>query len=147
MLGGETVSVWTQYKDLAKERGVPYSVFYSRINNHWDPKEAASTPVGLQKQKDWAEWKHVAKENGIENRRFRDRRNAGWTSEDAATIQPANTRNTLQGNTSCAVYQNHECVFEGDKAGCERYLRQKIKFVDDECRINRNTIVFVVELF
>ncbi len=35
-------------KALAKENGVNSSTFYSRVNNGWDPKDAANIPTRKQ---------------------------------------------------------------------------------------------------
>ncbi|PEP36091.1 hypothetical protein CN575_04490 [Bacillus wiedmannii] len=71
---------------LAEENGVNSSTFYSRVNNGWEPKEAASIPT--RKQIDRKELVKIAKSNGISVSTFRSRLSYGWESIKAATTKP-----------------------------------------------------------
>ncbi len=71
---------------LAEENGVNSSTFYSRVNNGWDPKEAASIPT--RKQIDRKELVKIAKSNGISVSTFRSRLSYGWEPIKAATTKP-----------------------------------------------------------
>ena len=62
-------------------------VLYSRVNNGWEPKDAASIPT--RKQMDRKELVKIAESNGISVSTFRSRLSYGWEPIKAATT-PAN---------------------------------------------------------
>ncbi|MGM2834205.1 hypothetical protein ACS2TZ_36380, partial [Bacillus cereus group sp. Bce025] len=64
--------------------------FYSRVNNGWDPKDAASIPT--RKQIDRKELVKIAESNGISVSTFRSRLSYGWEPIKAATT-PAKSKN------------------------------------------------------
>ena len=75
---------------LAEENGVNSSTFYSRVNNGWDPKDAANIPA--RKQIDRKELVKIAESNGISVSTFASRLSYGWEPIKAATT-PAKSKN------------------------------------------------------
>ncbi|EJR08744.1 hypothetical protein F8161_24155 [Bacillus cereus] len=72
-----------KWLELATENGINSSTFYSRVNNGWDPKDAASIPT--RKQMDRKELVKIAESNGISVSTFRSRLSYGWEPIKAAT--------------------------------------------------------------
>lgn len=78
---------WKKYKETAKENGISYQTYWTRIKDlGWTPGEAATKPT--QKERSDKKWLDLAKENGISRTTYTSRVSRyGWEPSKAATTK------------------------------------------------------------